>query len=70
MQYGTGTKDFVQQDMPGKYPDIAVLPEDYRLNLSDFALFLSVMKVKEAYADVLSIIMDDTELELKEVKVE
>ena len=23
------------------------LPEDYQINLSDFALFLSVMKVKE-----------------------
>ena len=38
--------------------------------LSDFALFLSVMKVKEAYRDVLSIILDENDLELKEVKVE
>lgn len=48
----------------------AVLPEDYQLNLSDFALFLSVMKVREAYEDVLSIILDEPDLHLKEVKVE
>lgn len=47
-----------------------VLPEEYELNLSDFALFLSVMKVKEAYEDVLSIILDEPELKLKEVKAE
>ncbi len=39
-------------------------------NLSDFALFLSVMKVKAAYEDVLSIILDEDSLKLKEVKVE
>lgn len=44
--------------------------EDYQINLSDFALFLSVMKVKEAYEDVLSIILDESDLRLKEVKVE
>ncbi|MCM1121620.1 MAG: hypothetical protein NC416_03465 [Eubacterium sp.] len=48
----------------------AVLPEDYPLNLSDFALFMSVMKVKEAYEDVLSIILDESDLKLKEVKAE
>ena len=46
------------------------LSEDCRLNLSDFALFLSVMKVKEAYEDVLGIILDEPDLTLKEVKVE
>ncbi|MCM1123882.1 MAG: hypothetical protein NC416_14975 [Eubacterium sp.] len=46
------------------------LPEDYTFNLSDFALFMSVMKVKEAYEDVLSIILDETDLRLREVKVE
>lgn len=25
---------------------LAVLPENYQLNLSDFALFMSVMKIK------------------------
>ncbi|MCM1127797.1 MAG: Rpn family recombination-promoting nuclease/putative transposase [Lachnospiraceae bacterium] len=47
-----------------------ILPSDYQLNLSDFALFLSVMKVKEAYQNVLSIILDEPDLNLKEVKVE
>ena len=47
-----------------------MLPKDYEFNLSDFALFLSVMKNKEAYQCVLSIILDETSLELAEVKVE
>ena len=47
-----------------------VIPEDYEFNLSDFALFMSVMKVKEAYEDVLSIILDEANLQLKEVKAE
>lgn len=46
------------------------LPENDQINLSDFALFLSVMKVKEAYQNVLSIILNEAELRLKEVKVE
>ncbi len=50
--------------------DMNRLPEDYQFNLSDFALFLSVMKNKGAYEDVLSIILDETDLELVEVKVE
>ncbi len=41
-----------------------------QINLSDFALFLSVMKVKEAYEDVLGIILDEPDLRLKEVKAE
>lgn len=44
-----------------------VLPE---VNLSDFALFLSVMKEKEAYRCVLSIILGESDLELADVKVE
>lgn len=47
-----------------------LLPENYELNLSDFALFLSVMQKKQAYESVLSIIMDEEELKLQEVKVE
>lgn len=39
-------------------------------NLSDFALFLSVMKNKKAYQNTLSIILDEDNIELKEVKVE
>ncbi len=46
------------------------IPEDYELNLSDFALFLSVMKHKEAYENTLSIILDEKGLVLEEVKVE
>lgn len=46
------------------------LPEDYQFNLSDFALFLSVMKVKKAYQNTLSIILDESNLVLEEVKVE
>ena len=70
MQNGIDTKAVVQQSATGQNFENALLPQDYQLNLSDFALFLSVMKVKDAYADVLSIIMDEPELELKEVKVE
>lgn len=47
-----------------------VLPEDSAVSLSDFALFLSVMKNQEAYQCVLSIIMDQTDLKLSDVKVE
>ncbi|WP_367568970.1 hypothetical protein [Lacrimispora sp.] len=47
-----------------------ILPEDDELNLSDFALFLSVMKNREAYECTLSIIMNEPDLKLAEVKVE
>lgn len=47
-----------------------VLPEGYAVSLSDFALFLSVMKNQEAYQCVLSIIMDQPDLKLSDVKVE
>lgn len=40
------------------------------INLSDFALFLSVMKNKKAYQNTLSIIMDEPDIKLQEVKVE
>ncbi|MBQ8596313.1 MAG: hypothetical protein IJ409_00850 [Lachnospiraceae bacterium] len=46
-----------------------VLPEK-ELNLSDFALFLSVMKNKKAYQNTLSIILDEPDIKLAEVKVE
>lgn len=45
-------------------------PEEYQFNLSDFALFLSVMKNKKAYQNTLSIILDEEDIELEEVKVE
>ena len=40
------------------------------INLSDFALFLSVMKNPKAYQNTLSIILDEPDIRLKEVKVE
>lgn len=39
-------------------------------NLSDFALFLTVMKQRLAYQNTLSIILDEPDIQLKEVKVE
>ena len=44
--------------------------EDIEFNLSDFALFLSVMKNKKAYQNTLSIILNEPDIQLKEVKVE
>ena len=46
------------------------LLEGYQLNLSDFALFLSVMKDPRAYRCVLSVLMDEPDIELQDVKVE
>ena len=46
------------------------LSQNYQFNLSDFALFLSVMKNKTAYECTLSIILDEPELKLAEVEVE
>ena len=40
------------------------------VNLSDFALFLSVMQNREAYESVLSIILDEKDISLEEVHVE
>ena len=50
--------------------DTEALLADYQLNLSDFALFLSVMKNKRAYECTLSIILDEPNIKLAEVKVE
>ncbi len=47
-----------------------VFPEEYQFNLSDFALFLAVMKNKGAYECTLSIILEEPEIKLEEVKVE
>ena len=47
-----------------------LLPEDMDFNLSDFALFLSVMKNQEAHRCILSIIMEEPDLELVSVHVE
>lgn len=40
------------------------LPEETEYNLSDFALFLSVMKNCEAHRNVLSIITGEPDLKL------
>lgn len=50
--------------------DTLQLTRDHEFNLSDFALFLAVMKNKKAYQNVLSIILNEPELELLEVKAE
>lgn len=47
-----------------------MLPDDCELNLSDFALFLSVMKHRKAYQNTLSIVLNEDDLELTQVKVE
>lgn len=76
MQQKATEKDRAQNNAPDALTEktndslTSVLTPDYQLNLSDFALFMSVMKVKEAYQDVLSIILDEPDLKLKEVKVE
>ena len=44
--------------------------KDAGVNLSDFALFLSLMKYPEAHESVLSIIMDEPDLKLARVHVE
>ena len=46
------------------------LLEGYQFNLSDFALFLSVIKDPRAYRCVLSVLMDEPDIELQDVKVE
>ncbi len=38
------------------------------INLSDFVLFLSVMKNKTAYRNTLSIILDESDIQIREVK--
>ena len=40
------------------------------VNLCDFILFLSVMKNKKAYQNVLSIILEEPDIQIREVKVE
>ena len=60
----------VTEEVEAQGVDTPKLLENYQLNLSDFALFMSVMKVKRAYEDVLSIILDEPDLRLKEVKAE
>lgn len=80
MEKGTGAFNAVQKTArqeatyltQGKNTDsrLFTITEEYQLNLSDFALFLSVMKDPRAYRDVLSIILEEPDLKLAEVKVE
>lgn len=44
--------------------------ENNNINLSDFILFLSVMKDKKAYRNTLSIILDEPDIRIRDVKVE
>jgi predicted transposase/invertase (TIGR01784 family) len=44
--------------------------KEFDVNLSDFPLFLMVMKDKRAYGNALSIILDEEDIQLREVKVE
>lgn len=44
--------------------------ENFEFNLCDFELFLSVMKNKQAHEIILSILMDDPDLQLEEIHVE
>ena len=50
--------------------NVRKLLEGHQMNLSDFALFLSVMKNKRAYENTLSIILAEPDIKLREVKVE
>lgn len=45
-------------------------PEYGDVNLSDFVLFLSVMKDKRAYRNAVSIILEEPDIKIREVKVE
>ena len=54
-------------DIPAEYADII---DPSKVNLSDFALFLAVMKRKKAHECVLSIILGEPDLKLNQVHVE
>ena len=49
--------------------NVSILTE-HEFNLSDFALFLSVVKNPRAYQCMLSVFMEEPDIELAEVKVE
>lgn len=44
--------------------------EDIVSNLCDFSLFLTVMKHREAYQNTLSLILEEPDIQIREVKVE
>lgn len=47
-----------------------IVLKDHEFNLSDFALFLSVVKNPKAYLCMLSVFMEEPDIELSEVKAE
>ena len=47
-----------------------IIGEDIQYNLSDFALFYAVIKNKKAFRNVLSIILDESDVQLIDVKAE
>lgn len=59
-----------QELLEWKQKDPKTILEDMELNLSDFALFLAVMKNREAHEITLSIIMEKPDLHLEEIHVE
>lgn len=59
-------KDWMRNENQNKQ----TMPHGMKINLCDFALFLSVMKNKEAHEITLSIIMENPNLRLDEVHVE
>ena len=48
-------------------PNTSIITSE-TINLSDFVLFLSVMKNKTAYQNTLSIILEDPDIQIREVK--
>ena len=60
-------KQDVREDFRKETEELLASQEE---NLSDFALFLSVMRHKKAYQNVLSIIMGEQDLQLVQVHVE
>lgn len=60
-------KQDVREDFRKEAEELLASQEE---NLSDFALFLSVMRHKKAYQNVLSIIMGEQDLQLVKVHVE
>lgn len=46
------------------------IPDTLELNLSDFALFLAVVKNREAHECILGIILDEPDLKLEEARAE
>lgn len=67
-QMEKGKKGLTMREAENVLPE--AIPENYELDLCDFALFLSVMQKKPAYECTLSIIMDEEDLHLNQVKVE